>query len=102
MLDLDAGVHLDEIEVAVLVQELERAGATVTDAHAGLGADLADFRALLGGDARRRCFLDHLLVAALHRAVALAQVDGVALAVGQRSEEHTSELQSLMRLSYAV
>src|SRR3546814_6058837 len=27
---------------------------------------------------------------------------GVAEAVGQRSEEHTSELQSLMRISYAV
>src|SRR3546814_7735920 len=31
----------------------------------------------------------------------LARVDGAALARG-RSEEHTSELQSLMRISYAV
>src|SRR5690606_38524255 len=73
MLHLDAGVHLDEVEAAVLVQELERAGAAVADADAGLDADLADLRALLRGDARGRRFLDHLLVAALHRAVALAE-----------------------------
>ena len=33
--DRDAGVHLDEIELFVLVQELERAGAAVTDLRAG-------------------------------------------------------------------
>src|SRR3546814_1396177 len=32
----------------------------------------------------------------------LAQQVGDVLVVGQRSEEHTSELQSLMRISYAV
>src|SRR3546814_3047463 len=88
MLDLHAGVHLDEVEAPVLVQELERAGAAVADAHAGFGADLADLGPLFVGDAGRGRFLDHLLVAALHRTV--------------RSEEHTSELQSLMRISYAV
>src|SRR3546814_15820675 len=42
VLDLDAGVHLDEVEAAVLEQELERAGAAVADADAGIHADLAD------------------------------------------------------------
>src|SRR3546814_467124 len=37
----------------------------------------------------------------LQRAVAMA-VDGTAAEKIQRSEEHTSELQSLMRISYAV
>ncbi len=83
MLDLDARVHLDEVEAAVLVQELERAGAAIADAQAGVDADLADLGALLGADARRRRFLDDLLVAALHRAVALAEMDRVALAVGE-------------------
>src|SRR3546814_8979618 len=32
----------------------------------------------------------------------LASQDVVAIDVGHRSEEHTSELQSLMRISYAV
>src|SRR3546814_5333148 len=34
--------------------------------------------------------------------VMLASADGRASAVIERSEEHTSELQSLMRISYAV
>src|SRR3546814_7282087 len=41
--------------------------------------------------------LDLLLVAAHHPVAGLA-VEGL----GERSEEHTSELQSLMRISYAV
>jgi hypothetical protein len=36
-----------------------------------------------GAECRGRRLLDHLLVAALHGAVALAQVDGVAVLVGQ-------------------
>src|SRR5690606_6098546 len=92
-----------EVEAAVLVQELERARAAVADADAGLGADLADLGALLGGDARRRRFLDHLLVAALHRAVALAQVDGVALAIGQHLDLHVARiLQVLLHVDLAV
>ena len=34
-------------------------------------------------DARRRRFLDDFLMAALHRAIALAEMDRVALAVGE-------------------
>src|SRR5688572_7794542 len=44
MLDLDARVHLDEEELVVLVQELERAGAAVADAPAGVDATIADAR----------------------------------------------------------
>src|SRR3546814_9064551 len=36
------------------------------------------------------------------RSVAHAAVDGARLRIDGRSEEHTSELQSLMRISYAV
>ena len=43
-------------------------------------------RALPRGDARRGRFLDDLLVAALHRAVALAQMDDVAVVVGEHLE----------------
>src|SRR3546814_2708865 len=38
----------------------------------------------------------------LHRAVELAQRFDFVIGVPARSEEHTSELQSLMRISYAV
>src|SRR5690606_26416771 len=103
VLDLDPGVHLDEVEASVLVQELERAGAAVADADAGLGADLADLRALLFGDAGRGRFLDHLLVAALHRAVALAQVDRVALAVGQHLDLDVARvLEELLHVDHVV
>ena len=49
MLDLDARIHLDEVELAVLVEELERAGAAIADRAAGLDAALAHLAALLGG-----------------------------------------------------
>jgi hypothetical protein len=83
VLNLDAGVHLDEVEATVLVQELEGAGATVADLDARLDAAREDFLAGLLVDARCRRFFENLLVTALQRAVAVAQVDGVALAVGQ-------------------
>ena len=86
MLDLDAGVHLDEVELAVLVQELERAGAAVADRAAGLDAAVAHELALPRGDAGGGRFFDDLLVAPLHRAVALAQVDHVAVGVRQHLE----------------
>ena len=83
VLDLDAGVHLDEEELAVLVQELERAGAAIADLLAGGDAALADLLDHAARDSRRRRFLDDLLVAPLHRAVALAEPDGVLVRVGE-------------------
>ena len=83
VLDLDARVHFDEIELAVVVQELHRAGAAIADALAGVGAQLADVVTLRLGDARRWRLFDDLLVAALHRAIALAQMHDVAVFVGQ-------------------
>ena len=104
MLDLDAGVHLDEVELAVLVQELERARAAVADLAAGLGAAFADLVAQLAPvDARRRRLFDHLLVAALHGAVALAQVDGVAVLVGQHLDLDVARiLQKLLHVHRRV
>src|SRR5262249_23364520 len=86
VLDLDAGVHLDEVELAVLVEELHGAGAAVADRLARLHAALAHEAPLADGDARGRGLLDDLLVAALHGAVALAEVDDVAVPVRQHLE----------------
>jgi hypothetical protein len=86
MLDLHPGVHLDEIEFAILVEEFEGAGAAVADAATGLGAAFADPLALLHRDPRGGGLLDHLLVAALHGAVAFPQMDGVALGVSEQLE----------------
>ena len=50
-----------------------------------------------------RRFLDHLLVAALHRAVAFAEVDGVALAVGQHLDLDVARvLQELLHVDLFV
>ena len=42
MLDLQAGVHLDEVELAVLEQELHGAGAAVLELAHRRGGELAD------------------------------------------------------------
>ena len=83
VLDLHTRVHLDEIELAVLVQKLEGAGAAVADFLAGGHAALANALDQAARNARCRPFFDHLLVAPLHGAIALAQVDRVAVLVGK-------------------
>ena len=87
VLDLDAGVHLDEDVAPVRVEEeLDGAGVLVADlageAHRVGAHPVPD----LGVQARSRGDLDDLLVAALHGAVALVEVDHAALgarAVGE-------------------
>ena len=66
-------------------EALDGAGADVVDGLGCLHADLADALAHLRVDDPfgRGGLLDDLLVAALDRAVALAEVDDVAVAVGQ-------------------
>src|SRR5450830_1697511 len=100
---LHARVHLDEVELAVLVQELERAGAAVADLAAGFGAAVADLLDQLTGNARCRCLLDDLLVAALHRAVAFAQPDGVAVFVRQDLDLHVTWIfQVLLHIHFRI
>src|SRR5690606_26104514 len=81
VLHLDAGVHFDEVELPVLVEELHGPGTAVADAAAGLHAALAEGAPRLLVDPRRRRLFQHLLVAALHGAVALAEVNHVAVVV---------------------
>ncbi len=86
MLHLQARVHFQEVEAAVLVhQEFHRAGVVVAGgargAHGGFAHGAAHLRMLR--HQRRRALLDHLLMAALDGALALAQVDHVAVAVAE-------------------
>ena len=84
MLDLKPGIQLDEVERPVgAEQELEGAGVPVADRAA---------RALRSGfhrlprlvvECRRGRFLDQLLVAPLDRALALAEREHAALAIGE-------------------
>ena len=82
VLDLEAGVHLEEEELAVLVEELDGAGVDVAARLGDLDRGLAHGLADLVGEVRRRALLDQLLVAALGRAVALADPHAVAVGVG--------------------
>ena len=84
MLDLQPRVHLQEIEGAVLAgDELDRAGAVVADGLGQRHGLLAHGLAGLGIEQRGRRLLDHLLVATLDGAFALAQVDDMPVLVAQ-------------------
>ena len=84
MLDLQARVHLEEIERAALIeQELHGAGADIADCARGLDRCGAHSFAQVGRHDGAGRFLDHLLVASLHRTVALAEMDDCAVVVGE-------------------
>ncbi len=65
MFDLEAGVHLDEVEFTVFIEELDRAGAAITHVGHCIGAYHADPLACIGIEGRRVGFFPDLLVAAL-------------------------------------
>ena len=73
VLDLEAGVHLEEIELALLEEEFDRPGVVVATGLADLDGGLAHGSADVVREGRRRALLDQLLVASLRRAVPLAQ-----------------------------
>ena len=84
MLDLEASVHLEEVEVLVHVeQELHGPRAHVVHGARGRDRDLAHLLADLLGEHRAGGLLDDLLVAPLDRALALEQVHDVAVRVGE-------------------
>ena len=86
VLDLQARVHLDEEELVGPVardEELDGARAAVVDARRGRAGRRAEAGAGRGIDHRRRRLLDDLLVPALQRALALAEVDDRAVRVGE-------------------
>src|SRR5262245_3843230 len=83
MLDLHPRIHFDEVELVVLVQELECPGAAVVDLLAGFNASVADLFDKSAPDPGRRRLLDDLLMPPLHRAVALAEPDGIPMLIRQ-------------------
>ena len=94
MLDLDAGVHLDEVERARGVEhEFDGAGVHVAGRARRADRRLAHARTELGRELARRGLLDHLLAAALDRAVALAQLNHVAMGVCHDLELYVMRVQ---------
>ena len=84
VLHLDPGVHLEEVVRAVGGEEpLHGAGRAIADRRGRVDGDAPDALAQRLVDSRRRRLLDELLVASLDGAVALAEVDDVAVSVGE-------------------
>ena len=111
VLHLQAGVHLQEVEVLLGVHdELDRARVHVVGGARQVAGGLAHALAQLRAHRGRGRLLDHLLVAPLDGAFALAQVDDVAVAVGQHLDldvarlldvaldEHAGVVEGLLRL----
>ena len=89
MLHLQPRVHFHEPyavgaqAVAGVGDEFDRAGAFIIDRLGGADGGGADGFAGFLVHARRGGFLDHLLVAALERAIAFEQVDDIAVAIAE-------------------
>ena len=84
MFDLHARVHFDEHVVAVFInKEFDGSRAAVVDVPREVHRVGADGLALFGRQARRGREFHDFLVATLHGAVALKEVDDVALPVGE-------------------
>ncbi len=83
MLDLQAGVHLDEIEAAVLVEKLDGARAQIAELIERGGDHAADHLALRRIERGRGRFFPQFLMAALQRTIPLAQMHHLAEGIGQ-------------------
>jgi hypothetical protein len=84
MLHLNARVDLDKVEVAGRRQQkLDGSGVGVADGATQRDRCVAHAPAQVVIERGRRTFLNDLLMAALHRAVALEQVDQVAVMIGE-------------------
>ena len=81
MLHLQPGVDLEKVELPFAEDELDRAGVHVARGGGGPDRGFAHGRPEVRREGRRGGLLHDLLVAALDRALALAEVHGVAVAV---------------------
>src|SRR3954466_1823746 len=83
MFYLYASIHLYEKKFSFFIEKLERAGAAVTDLAAGIGTALSYSESLLRWNEWSRGFLNDLLMASLHRAIAVTEVNGIAMLIGK-------------------
>src|SRR5207253_3103704 len=84
MLDLQACVHLEKIELLVRThQALDRSRGVVIHGARGFDRYFPELLAQGSIDDRRRTLFDHLLMATLKRAFALADVNDIAVLVAE-------------------
>src|SRR5882757_7265153 len=93
VLDLDARIHFDKINRAVLIQQkLDRASVGVANSLQCLDDPSAHFFAQLGVQHRRRRFFDQFLMAALDGTFALAQMNDFAVLIAQNLKFNVSRI----------
>ena len=107
VLDLQPRVHLHEIERAVAREriggdELDRAGAHVADRLCARDRGTSHRAAMLRSHERRRRLLQHFLVSSLHRAIALEQVDRVAVRIGEHLDLDVARRRQVFLDQHAV
>src|SRR5471030_2296849 len=81
MFDLQPCVHFDEIELAVLIEKFERPYAPVVVLPTCFHAALTHLTDQVCIDAGRRRLFQHLLMPALHRAIARSEPERVAVGI---------------------
>src|SRR5262249_20420969 len=83
VLHLDARVHFHEVKVPVLVdQKFNRSRVLVPDRLGQFHCSVSHFPAQAWRHYRRRAFFNYFLVTPLNRAIALAKMYDVAMAIG--------------------
>ena len=97
VLDLQPRVHLHEEKLAARIQQkLHGAGADITDRLRRTHSRFAHCPAQLGRQTRRRGFFDDFLVPTLDRAVALVEVQAVAVLIGEHLNLHMTRLEQIL------
>ena len=84
MFDLQARVHFYKIELSLFIKEFDRADAAIADAANDFRRARADFLALRSIEAGGGGFFDDFLMVALNRAIAVEEMNGVAVRVAQQ------------------
>ena len=88
----DAGVHLDEVEFAILVEEFHGADAEIFHLPHRLGAGSTDLLARRRVERGRGAFFPDFLVPPLQRAIALAEMDRAAPAIAEHLDLDVARL----------
>src|SRR3954468_3598552 len=81
MFYLYAGIHFYEKKFSFFIEKFERAGAAVADFAACVGTALSYAESLLRRDQWSRSFFNDFLMASLHRAVAVTEINGIAVLI---------------------
>ena len=97
MLHLESRVHLQEIEILVFADHKLHGACTLVFHRLGQGHRLLT-HGLAGGlaDEGRRCFLDHLLMAPLDRALTFPQIHHVAVRITQHLNFDVARLEHIL------